>query len=76
MAGEPKNQEMFLGDTIFQGAIDLLFDGGYITKNDLLSSFSKEGIFLDQSDLENLMCLREGTLDPEPKAIRLVALKK
>ena len=73
---EPGDVPGQLGDTIFQGAIDLLFDGGYITKNDLLSSFSKEGIFLDQSDLENLMCLREGTLDPEPKAIRLVALKK
>ena len=52
-----------MGETIFQGAIDLLFDGGYMTVDELLRDFASYGIILSQNDLENVMCLREELLN-------------
>lgn len=61
-AKEPGDVPGRMGDTISQGAIDLLFDGGYMTVDKLLRDFASYGIILSQKDLENSMCLREGTL--------------
>lgn len=57
---EPGDVPGRMGDTIFQGAIDLLFDGGYMTVDELLRDFASYGIILSQKDLKNSMCLREG----------------
>lgn len=59
---EPGDVPGQIGETIFQGAIDLLFDGGYMTVDELLRDFASYGIILSQKDLENFMCLRKGTL--------------
>ena len=59
-----------LSSTIFQGAIDVLFDGGYLTAADLLRAFHANGIWLRQSDMEDLMGLTPGTLNIEPKIIQ------
>ena len=72
---EPGDVPGQLRDTIFQGAIDLLFDGGYLTQQELLNDFSKNKIILSQTDLENLMCLREGTLKPESKILSFLSIK-
>lgn len=72
---EPGDVPGQLRDTIFQGAIDLLFDGGYLTHQELLNDFSKNKIILSQTDLENLMCLREGTLKPESKILSFLSIK-
>ena len=60
-----------MGETIFQGAIDLLFDGGYTMADELLRDFAFYGIILSQKDLENFMCLREELLNTKRKLFRL-----
>ena len=66
---EPGDKPGEIGDTIFQAALDMLFEGGYLTVRELLKEFGHYGIYLSQHDLENLMYLREGTLYQEPKVI-------
>ncbi|XME01979.1 helix-turn-helix domain-containing protein [Lachnospiraceae bacterium C1.1] len=73
---EPGDVPGNLRDTIFQGAIDLLFDGGYLTVDELLKEFYSYGIIFLQNDLENLMCLRSGTLDNKQKIIPFISVKK
>lgn len=72
---EPGDVPGQLKDTIFQGAIDLLFDGGYLSVNELMREFNLYGIILSQKDLENLMGLREGTLYQESKVIPFMTVK-
>ena len=66
---EPGDVPGNLGDTIFQGAIDVLFDGGYLNARDLLKSFYDAGICLNTKDMEDLMGLKPGTLDVGPKIV-------
>ena len=73
---EPGDKPGEIGDTIFQAALDMLFEGGYLTVRELLKEFGRYGIYLSQSDLENLMYLREGTLYQEPKVIPFMTIKK
>lgn len=73
---EPDDKPGKIGDTIFQAALDMLFDGGYLTVKDLLKEFGRYGIFLSQKDIENLMYLREGTLNQEDKVIPFISIKK
>lgn len=73
---EPGDKPGEIGDTIFQAALDMLFEGGYLTVRELLKEFGRYGIYLSQHDLENLMYLREGTLYQEPKVIPFMTIKK
>ncbi|NBH32702.1 ImmA/IrrE family metallo-endopeptidase [Clostridiaceae bacterium] len=73
---EPGDVPGQIGETIFQGAIDLLFDGGYMTVDELLRDFASYGIILSQKDLENFMCLRKGTLKQKEKIIPFMSVKK
>lgn len=73
---EPGDKPGEIGDTIFQAALDMLFEGGYLTVRELLKEFGRYGIYLSQNDLENLMYLREGTLYQEPKIIPFMTIKK
>ena len=73
---EPGDKQGEIGDTIFQTALDMLFEGGYLTVGELLKEFGRYGIYLSQRDLENLMYLREGTLYQEPKIIPFMRIKK
>lgn len=63
---EPGDAPGELNSTIFQGAIDILFEDGYLDSHDLRVQFGKYGICLSDKDLTDLMGLREGTLTPEP----------
>ena len=73
---EPGDKPGEIGDTIFQAALDMLFEGGYLTVSELLREFGRYGIYLSQHDLENLMYLREGTLYQESKVIPFMTIKK
>lgn len=73
---EPGDKPGEIGDTIFQAALDMLFEGGYLTVRELLKEFGRYGIYLSQHDLENLMYLRAGTLYQEPKVIPFMTIKK
>lgn len=63
---EPGDAPGDLNSTIFQGALDILFEGGYLDSHDLRVQFAKYGIILSDKDLSDLMGLREGTIVPEP----------
>ncbi|MCM1193102.1 MAG: XRE family transcriptional regulator [Butyrivibrio sp.] len=63
---EPGDMPGCLNSTIFQGALDILFDGGYLDSHELRVEFAKYGIVLSDKDMEDLMGLEEGTLIPEP----------
>lgn len=72
---EPGDVPGQLRDTIFQGAIDLLFDGEYVTVDELLNVIAEYGVDLFQEDLENLMCLKTGTLDQKSKIVPFLSVK-
>lgn len=62
---EPGDIPGKINSTIFQGAIDLLFDGGYLDSHELRIKFAEYGIILSDNDLTDLMGLKEGTILPE-----------
>lgn len=63
---EPGDAPGSLNSTIFQGALDILFEDGYLDSHDLRVQFGKYGIILSDKDLNDLMGLKNGTLVPEP----------
>ncbi len=62
---EPGDAPGSINSTVFQGAIDLLFDGGYLDSHDLRVKLAEYGIILSDRDLTDLMGLKEGTILPE-----------
>ncbi len=72
---EPGDVPGKLNSTIFQGAADLLFEGGYISAEGLMQAFHDYGIYLPQKDLEDILGLEPGTLNIGPKVIPLVKPK-
>ena len=73
---EPGDKPGKLEANIFQVAIDLLINGGYMSKDEILAEFEKEGVYLTRRDLENLMCLEEGTLALNTEVIEFPSLVK
>lgn len=71
---EPGDVPGQLRDNLFQGAIDLLIDGGYMSKEAILDEFANEGIIFRIEDLERFMCLRKGTLVSEKKQFKFPVL--
>lgn len=69
---EPYDTPGVLNSNIFQGAMDLLFEGEYLTAKDLISEFNRNGVYLNQDDMENLMGLHQGTLNTGDKIIQFV----
>ena len=68
---EPGDVPGNLNSTIFQGAIDVLFDGGYLNARDLVRAFRDAGIWLNTREMEDLMGLKPGTLDAGPKILSI-----
>ena len=63
---EPGDVPGYLNSTIFQAALDSLFEGEYLDSHELRVQFAKDGIILSDHDLTDLMGLKEGTIIPEP----------
>lgn len=63
---EPGDVPGNLNSTIFQAALDSLFEGEYLDSHGLRGQFAKDGIILSDRDLTDLMGLKEGTIVPEP----------
>lgn len=61
-----------LNSTIFQGAVDVLFEGGYLSARQLMQAFHDYGIYLSQEDLEDILGLKRGTLNVGPEIIPFV----
>lgn len=72
---EPDDVPGALNESIFQGAIDLLFDNHILTPKSLISDFKRHGVTLYPSMIEDLLYLRKGTLDIEDKVIPLFRIK-
>lgn len=72
---EPDDVPGELNESIFQGAIDLLFENNILSARTLLVSFKRGGISLYPNMIENLLHLRPGTLDVEDKVIPLFRIK-
>ena len=71
---EPGDTPYILGDNIFQGAIDLLLEGNYLSIEGILKLFTDYGIALYPNEIESLLHIREGTLipvDSKPKIVHL-----
>ena len=64
---EPGDIPGTMNETIFQGAIDMLFQEGYFNQSSLLRKFSEYGIAMRVHYLNDLLQLREGMFDPEPE---------
>lgn len=72
---EPDDVPGVLNESIFQGAIDLLFDNKILTPKSLLSDFKRHGVALYPEMVEELLHLKEGTLKVEDKVIPLFRIK-
>ena len=70
---EPGDTPGKLNSTIFQGAIDVLFNGGYLDACGLVNAFYEAGICLKTSVMESLMGLKPGTLDVGPKVVPITS---
>ena len=60
---EPGDVPGNINVNIFQGALDVLFEGNYLDSKSLMKDFYNKGICLSQKDLEDIMGLKEGTLN-------------
>lgn len=73
---EPDDTPGVLNESIFQGAIDLLFDNNILSVRTLLADFKRHGVSLYPGMIEELLHLKDGTLDIEEKVIPLFRIKK
>lgn len=72
---EPGDVIGHLNSTVFQGAIDVLIGGNYLSTKALMGSFYDYGIFLAQQDLEDIMGLKAGTLNTNSNVDQLIKPK-
>jgi Zn-dependent peptidase ImmA (M78 family) len=72
---EPGDVTGVLNESIFQGAIDLLFDNKILTPKSLLADFKRHGLVLYPNMIEELIHLKEGTLCAEDKIVPLFQIK-
>lgn len=77
---EPGDRPGSLNETIFQGALDLLFENNYLDASSFMYELIKYGITLNSRDIEDLLHLRDGTLQvaelaDEKKVIPIIRIK-
>ena len=73
---EPNDTLGKLNESIFQGAVDLLFDNHILSPRKLLSDFDKQGLCLHPEMIEKLLNLRGGTLNyKKENVVPLVRMK-
>jgi Zn-dependent peptidase ImmA (M78 family) len=73
---EPGDRPFYLNESIFQGAINLLFDNHILTTKTLMQEFRRNGITLYPHTIEELLHLKKGTLYYDERVIPLFQLKK
>ena len=72
---EPDDNPGVLNESIFQGAIDLLYENNILSARTLLEEFRKSGVSLYPSMIEELLHLKKNTLEVEDKIIPLFRIK-
>jgi Zn-dependent peptidase ImmA (M78 family)/DNA-binding XRE family transcriptional regulator len=73
---EPGDMPCFIGENIFQGAIDLLKEEKILSIKSLLDLFSKYGVSLYPAEIEALLNLSPNTLQSTESNTRIIYLKK
>ena len=73
---EPGDIPYFIGENIFQGAIDLLKEEKILSIKSLLDLFSKYGVSLYPAEIEALLNLSPNTLQSTESNTRIIYLKK
>ena len=64
-----------MSENVFQGAIELLKEERILTVSQILSLFAKYGVTLYWSEIEELLHLEKGTLEPNETQPRIIQLK-
>lgn len=72
---EPGDTPGKLNSTIFQSAVDVLFDGDYLNARSMMQALHENGIYLSQGDLEDILGLTPGTLNAESKVVPFIRPK-
>ena len=72
---EPGDTPGNLNESIFQGAVNCLFDNGILNPNSLMKEFRKNGISLYSGMIEELLHLDPGVLQTEDKVVPIFRLK-
>lgn len=72
---EPGDMPGDINETVFQGAIDVLFDESIMDAKSLLRIFKQYGIILSIKDIEDLLHLREGTIEIIDNVVPLIRVK-
>lgn len=72
---EPGDTPYFIGENIFQGAIDLLKEENVLSAKAIMALFAKYGVSLYPTEIENLLNLSANTLEIKENAARIIYLK-
>lgn len=72
---EPGDTPYFIGESIFQGAIDLLKEENVLSAKAIMALFAKYGVSLYPTEIENLLNLSANTLEIKENAARIIYLK-
>lgn len=73
---EPGDKPYEMNESIFQNALDVLFENNILTPQTLLREFKRNGISLYPEDIEEFLRLRDGSLVVEnEKVIPLIQLR-
>lgn len=73
---EPDDIPYIMNESVFQGAIDLLYENHILTPESLMKEFHRNGLTLYPQMVEELLHLRTGTLKAKSRVIPLYQLKK
>ena len=73
---EPGDKPYEMNESIFQNALDVLFENNILTQQTLLREFKQNGISLYPKDIEELLHLHKGTLvNEDEKVMPLIQLR-
>lgn len=72
---EPDDTPYYLHENIFQGAIDVLIEARVLSASSIIQAFVNDGINMYISDIEDLLCLRKGTLTEQKDNSRIIHIK-
>lgn len=72
---EPGDTPYFIGENIFQGAINLLKEENVLNSKAIMALFAKYGVSLYPTEIENLLNLSANTLEVKENTARIIYLK-
>lgn len=67
--GEPDDQPFLPKNTLLQGAVELLLNSSVLSVEGFMAALKTRGIILNPIEIEDLLCLKKGTLTPAAPAI-------